>query len=410
MRILIISQWFNPEPFFKGLPFAQELVRLGHEVEVLTGFPNYPGGELYEGYKIKPFQREIIDGISILRVPLYPSHDSNSLKRIVNYVSFAMSSAVIGPFLTKQPDIVYVYHPPVTTGLTALVFHWIKKVPFVYDIQDLWPDTLGTTGMLDSQAAFWMIHKWCHLIYAQAAKIVVLSPGFKRVLMSRGVPSSKIEVIYNWSNEISHLDYYHDDELKKSLGFSGRFNILFAGTMGKAQSLDTILDAAKLIIDRIPKVQFVFIGGGIEVDRLKKRTRDLELSNVIFLPRRPLDEINQILKLADVLMVHLKDDPLFEITIPSKTQAYLAAGKPILMAMKGDSADLIKKADAGLVCNPQDSDSIAASIEKFIQLPKEQMLKMGRNGMRFYKNELNLKVGVKKFIEVFRSVIKNQNS
>ena len=409
MRILIVSQWFNPEPFFKGLQFAKELARLGHEVSVLTGFPNYPGGKLYEGYKIKPFQREMMDGIPILRVPLYPSHDSNSLRRIVNYISFAISSAIIGPFLTKKPDVIYVYHPPVTVGLTALIFHWLKNVPFVYDIQDLWPDTLGATGMLNSRAAFWLINQWCRLIYAQAAKIVVLSPGFKRVLMTRGVPSNKIEVIYNWTNEVNHVDYDRDENLGSSLGFSGRFNIVFAGTMGKAQSLDTILDTAKLIMNRFPEVQFVFIGGGIEVDNLKKRKKEFGLTNVIFLPRVPPDEIPQILQLADVLMVHLKNDSLFEITIPSKTQAYLAAGKPILMAMKGDSADLIKNAEAGLVCQPQDSESVAECIEKFIQLPKEQIMRMGQNGMNFYENELSLKIGVKKFIEVFRSSIASQN-
>ena len=153
MKILILTQWFEPEPTSKGLLFARELVARGHEVEVLTGFPNYPGGKLYPGYRIRPWVREHIDGVSVLRVALYPSHSNSGFQRALNYMSFALSAALIGTALIRQPDVVYVYHPPITVGFAGAVIGFLRKTPFVYDIQDLWPDTVASTGMMSNSTA-----------------------------------------------------------------------------------------------------------------------------------------------------------------------------------------------------------------------------------------------------------------
>ena len=405
MRILILSQWFQPEPFYKGVSFAKELVEMGHSVEVLTGFPNYPGGKLYDGYKIKLFQLEIIDGIPVFRVPLYPSHDSNSMKRILNYTSFALSASLLGFFLVRQPDVIYVYHPPATIGLPALFLHLLHRAPFVYDIQDLWPDTLEASGMLDNSATLWIIEKWCRFIYSQAAKIVVLSPGFREMLIRRGVPEHKIEVIYNWCEDDKIQATARNEDLARELGMAGRFNIVFAGTMGKAQALDAVLEAARLLYDNLPKIQFVFIGGGIDVGRLKEKAIEQGLVNVRFLSRRPPSEIGDILNLADVLLVHLRNDPLFRITIPSKTQAYMAAGRPILMGVRGDAASLVEKAGAGLICIPEDPENIAHVVERFYDLPHEERDLMGQNGKAYYDQELSLRIGASRFEKTFKSIV-----
>jgi len=360
----MLTQWFDPEPTFKGLAFARELVRLGHTVQVLTGFPNYPGGTLYFGYKVRLLQRETIDGISIIRVPLYPSHDGSVLKRICNYLSFAFSAALLGPLLVRQADVVYVYHPPATVALPAMMLKLLRGMPFVYDIQDLWPDTLEVTGMLNNQWILKRVDMWCHLTYRCADQIVVLSPGFKKILRERGVPEEKICVIYNWCDEGQITAEERSVAAQREPEMAGRFNIVFAGTMGKAQALDSVLEAAELVAARMPQVQFVFIGGGIDVERLKQIKTQKKLDNVLFLPRRPVSKMGSALNLADLLLVHLKDDPLFEITLPSKTQAYLAAGRPILIAVRGDAADLVEKAGAGISCIPEDAVSIAAAVEK----------------------------------------------
>ena len=406
MRILMLTQWFDPEPTFKGLAFARELVRLGHTVEVLTGFPNYPGGKLYKGYRIKLFQRETIDGISVIRVPLYPSHDGSAIKRIANYLSFAFSAALLGALLVKSADVMYVYHPPATVGFAASSISFFRRIPFVYDIQDLWPDTLAATGMLNNRNILKCVDLCCRLTYRVADHIVVLSPGFKRKLQERGVPGWKISVIYNWCDEGQITVMERSAAVEREPEMSGRFNVVFAGTMGKAQALDSVLEVAELLANRQPQVQFVFIGGGIEVEHLKQIKTDKKLVNVLFLPRRPFSEIGSALSMADLLLVHLKDDPLFEITLPSKTQAYMAAGRPILMALRGDAADLVEKAGAGVVCIPEDADSIAAAVEKLVAMTEKERAEMGRRGAKYYQQELSLSVGARRFEELFNTLVR----
>ena len=393
----MLTQWFDPEPTFKGIAFAKELVRLGHTVEVLTGFPNYPGGKIYDGYRVRALQREVIDGIPVLRVPLYPSHDGSALKRIANYISFALSAACLGSLLVKPADVMYVYHPPATVGFAASVISMVRGIPFVYDVQDLWPDTLAATGMLTNPGLLGLVGWGCRLVYRLAVKIVVLSPGVKGRLVERGVPAQKIELIYNWCDE-AHIQRSDDSPLCDSFGLSGKFNVVFAGTMGKAQALDAVLDAAVLVGPSHPEVQFVF-------DRLRRRTEEMGLSNLVFLPRMPMQEIGRVLSRADLLLVHLRDDPLFSITLPSKTQAYMAAGRPILMAVRGEAASLIEKARAGIACTPEDPESIAAAVGQFCRMPRQELDAMGERGRAFYQAELSLEVGSGKFNSVFQSLL-----
>ena len=245
MRILLITQWFDPEPVPKGLSFAKALEERGHSVQVLTGFPNYPTGKFYSGYKVKFFQKEVMDGISVFRVPLFPSHDSSALGRIINYASFALSAAVLGPWLTQKPDLVYVYHPPPTTYIPAFIFKMIYWIPIVFDIQDFWPDTLAATGMFNSKFGLKMIDVYCRIFYKVAKKIVVLSPGFKPKLIEKGVSPDKVEIIYNWFDE-RNLSYSADVAIPDVLKEEGVLKVLFAGNMGKAQALGAVLKAAEL--------------------------------------------------------------------------------------------------------------------------------------------------------------------
>lgn len=212
MRILILGQFFTPEPDFKGLPFAQALRDRGHEVEVLTGFPNYPGGRVYPGYRVRPWQREVMDGITVNRVALYPSHDRSTVRRAANYLSFALSAATLGPLLVRKPDVAYVYHPPATVGLPAIALRAWHGCPLVYDIQDLWPDTVFSSGMVRRRWIASALDRWCRLVYAHVDRLVVLSPGFRETLIARGVAAEKIDVIYNWADEGSLRSAGRDDD------------------------------------------------------------------------------------------------------------------------------------------------------------------------------------------------------
>ena len=402
MRILFLTQWFNPEPQFKGLAFAKELQNRGHQVEVLTGFPNYPSGNVYPGYRIRFLQREMMDGVPVIRVPLYPNHDQSALKRILNYLSFAISATVLGPFLVTKADVMYVLSPPATVGLPAIVIGLLRGIPFVYDVQDLWPDTLAATGMVRFPWMLRAVGTWCQVIYKMAARTVVLAPGMKRVLAGRNVPLQHLEVISNWCDEAPLLKGTiapGEEALLK-----GHFNLVFAGNMGKVQGLETVLKAAEQVKVRHPEVQFVLVGGGLELDQLKRTTQERELSNVLFLPGRPIDEIGPILRKADALLVHLKDDPLFSITIPSKIQAYLAIGRPILVGVRGDAKAMVEASGAGFGFAPEDVEALVSAITSLVGLDQEGREELGNRGRCYYKKQLSMEIGAEHFLELFRKV------
>lgn len=405
-RILFITQWFEPEPTFKGLLFAKELVSRGFEVEVITGFPNYPGGKLYDGYRLKLIQKEKIDGVLISRVPLFPSHSKNKLGRIVNYLSFGFSSLIYGLIFSKRPDVIYAYHPPLTVGFSALIIKIFKRVPVILDIQDMWPDTLKATGMINNPKLLGLISKICSLVYSSVSKIVVLSPGFKSLLIDRDVPEDKIEVIYNWANE-KMLRKNYGESVSQLSAYDG-FKVMFAGNIGYAQGLDTILDAALLLKNEASRPKFIILGQGPYLKKLKSRAVSLNLDNLIFLPAVSMNEVGVFLDNADALLIHLNSDPLFNITIPGKTQAYMAIGKPIIMGVSGDAANLITKAECGVCFEPENAANLAQAIKDLMLLSPNDLSRLGENAKKFYDENLSTKKGIDTFSKIFNEVADNK--
>jgi len=403
LRILLIKQFFDPEPTIKGLAFAKELMLNGFEVEVLTGFPNYPGGKVYAGYKVKLIQREVIDGVNVTRVPLYPSHDASAIRRVLNYLSFSASALIYGLFFARRADAIYAYHPPLTVGIAAALIGKVRKTPLIYDIQDLWPDTLHATGMLKNRKALSVVDFFCRQVYKAASRIIVLSPGFKNILTERKVDPVKITVIYNWADKAA----LESDEgtIHSDFPDTDCFSIVFAGNIGKAQALDSVLAAAKILQERRSKVVFVLIGGGLDVERLKSLSTNLNLDNVRFIPRVPMSQVGVYLRRASALLVHLRKDRLFEITIPSKTQAYMAIGKPLLMCVDGDAARLVKTAKAGIFCESENALELADSAERLSAMPPEELRQFGENARNYYQNNLTLEVGVQKISNVIKGCV-----
>ncbi|CAK8723184.1 MAG: Glycosyltransferase involved in cell wall bisynthesis [Candidatus Electronema aureum] len=406
VRILLLTQWFDPEPTFKGMVFARELVRQGFEVEVLTGFPNYPGGKIYPGYRIKLLQRELIDGIRITRVPLYPNHSHSVVKRVLNYLSFAVSSLIYGLFMARRVDVIYAYHPPLTIGITAGLIRFFRRIPVLYDIQDMWPDTLAATGMINNKKLLKIIGVICEWVYKNVDQLVVLSPGFKELLMQRGVPENKIHVIYNWADEVALAG--SQSRVSPIFPAQKYFRIVFAGNIGPAQALDAVLDAATILKSRCSRICFVIIGNGLEAARLKERSLKEKLENVIFLSPVSMLEIGSYLKKADALLVHLRNDPLFEITIPSKTQAYMSIGRPLLMAVNGDAANLVRLSGGGLTAQPEHPESIADVAECLANMPTSELHEMGRQAKRYYDQKLSVQAGVVHFCDIFNRLFINR--
>ncbi len=409
MKILLLMQWFDPEPQIKGLAFAKKLRDMGNEVEVLTGFPNYPGGIVYPGYAIKFFQIELMDGIRIIRVPLYPSHDSSGFRRMLNYFSFGFSSFIAGLLFVKRPDVIYSCGPPVTVGISSVLIGLLRKVPVVYDIQDLWPDSLAETGMFKSEIGLKFIGFCCNWLYRKSTHITVQSPGLRDCLIDRGVPNKKVSVIYNWSNETlidSNVTLNaKPNHRKDSLVAPKTFDVLFAGNMGKAQDMDSILETAKLLQNENPLIRILLMGGGIELPRLKMVVDKNKIKNIIFLPRVPMSEVGKVFSLADVLLVHLKNTPLFSVTIPSKTQAYMAAGKPIVMAVAGDASRLIQESGAGVCAIPSNARSVADAIMKLAVYSPDNLSKMGEKGRSYYSAHMSINIGAQRYQEIFSLVL-----
>lgn len=404
MRILFLTQWFDPEPFFKGLPFVKAMRDRGHEVEVLTGFPNYPGGTVYPGYRVQPWQRETMDGIPVHRVALYPSHDASGLKRMLNYVSFGASAAAVGPWLVQRPDVIYAYNL-ITLGTAAGWLRMRHRCKLVLDVQDLWPESVTNSGMLQNPLLQRVLQTWCRHEYARPDHLTVLSPGFKRALVARGIPEAQIDVIYNWCDEGALGAGAADPGLAQALGFSGRFNVVFAGTMGKMQALDAVLAAAPKLQAAAPEVLLTFVGGGVDVERLQQAATAQGLRNVQFLGRKPMHEMGPIFALADALLVHLKRDPLFEITVPSKVQAYMYAGKPIIIGVEGDAAELVTRAGAGVTCRPEDPESIADAVLTLARSSRPALDAYGARARAFYDQQLSFAAGVAQFEALFASLV-----
>src|ERR1035437_4721380 len=256
--------------------------------------------------------------------------------------------------------------------------------------------------MMSNPAALGLLGSLCKFVYRRASHITVLSPGVKESWAGRGVSPDKIDVIYNWCDETG-LKSNNGPVVR--LGATDRFSILFAGTMGFAQGLDSVLFAAQICRTTVPAAEFLFMGGGVNRPRLERMAEEMQLDNVRFLPRQPMQAIGSILAGADALLVHLKDDPLFRITIPSKTQAYMAAGRPILMAVQGDAADLVKQSQSGVLCEPSDPQSIADAVKELAGASTERLAAMGRSGRAFYDGVLSVPIGVEAFDRVFKKVV-----
>jgi len=400
MRILLLTQWFQPEPMFKGLPFAKALVEMGYDVEVLTGFPNYPGGKVYPGYHLRLWQREIMDGIRINRIALFPSHDRIGWRRILNYLSFAFCLLLVGIWLVRRPKIIYVFNL-VTLMPFAVMLSFLTKAKILLDVQDLWPESVSRSNMLENRLSLRLLNMFCLWAYRHADWLTVLSPGFKQNLVNRGLSVDRIEVIYNWCDEAA-LSYKSSfDNSNSALDFKGKFLVIFAGTMGMMQGLDAVLNAAEICQVRSPQAQFVLIGSGVDRIRLETVAKEKRLSNVTFIPPRPQSGMRPLLENAGALLVHLKDDPLFRITIPSKTQAYMFVGKPIIMAMAGDAAELVAQAGAGICCRPDDGNALASAVEQLMKMTESERRAIGSAGAEFYQKHLSMAVGIRLFANRF---------
>jgi colanic acid biosynthesis glycosyl transferase WcaI len=400
MRILYVTQWFEPEPAFKGLSFVQALLERGFDVEVATGFPNYPGGKLYPGHKIRPWSRQMIEGVRVFRLFLMPSHDSSAIGRVLNYLSFFLSVLLFGLFRGWRYDAVYVYHPPITPALATALFTRIWRRPFAVEIQDLWPDSAMASGMMPVRYAS-TLEYCCHFVYRKATRVVAQSRAMASRLQERGVPDEKLSVIYNWSNYRPAIPGH---EAQRVLPKDG-IHCVYGGNLGQAQSLATVIEAASIANARMPSFRLHLFGDGIEREKLARIVEHYSPGVVTMYGAVPKPQMDRIFDESDMLVLHLNDDPLYEIAVPSKLQHYLSCGKPIVGGFKGEAASILGNANAGLVSTPLDASAMAENMVIIATMSSAERAETGRQGREYYNRNCSFKNALDETEALLRSMV-----
>lgn len=407
MRIAMISQWYDPE---KGSAImsgtiARALTDRGHEVQVVTGFPNYPDGRLYPGYRVRPYQQEQLQGVTVHRAPLYVSHDLNPRRRATNYLSYAASASAIAVTRIGKVDATLVHSTPATVAIPAMALRALRRTPYVVHVQDLWPQTVTASGFLaDGQhrRAESLLHRYCDAVYRHAASIAVTSPGMADLIAGRGVESRKISVIPNWADERHFRPVAPSAEIVSELGPFRPFTVMYAGAMGEVQALDVLIDAAAILREH-RDIGFLLVGGGVSEPSLKARASDAQLDNVRFIGHQPVERMAEILALGDAQIISLKNLPIFRSTLPSKIQATLAAGRPIIGALAGDAAAVIRDSGAGLTTTPGSAVELAEAILKAAAMPAEERRAWGDRGRGYYIDHLSQESGAQALTDLLHS-------
>ncbi|MGG5260596.1 glycosyltransferase family 4 protein [Phycicoccus avicenniae] len=393
LRVLMLTQWYDPEGGAAGHPgvVARALRDLGHEVHVVTGVPIYPLGKVFPEYRNRLYQRELIDGVTVHRGPIFPSHDARASRRMATYLSFALSGILTTLRGARGVDVVYVYSSPATTALPALVLGPFRRWPVVLHIQDLWPDSVTASGFVASTRAGLverLLHRFCALTYRRSTTVAVSAPGMIDILEERGVPADKLRLVPNWADEEHFGPRPRSQSLAAELGLQAPTVVMYAGNFGELQDLGTVVDAAALLRDR-DDILVALVGSGVAEARLKAAVTDRGLTNVRFVPPQPFEEIATVLALADAQLVTLKDVPLLRSTLPSKLQANLAAGHPVIGAVRGDAASVIADSGSGIVVPPGDARALADAIARFAELPLEARAEMGRTARSTYEHRFS---------------------
>ena len=405
MRILIVTQYFWPESFLVN-DLAAALQRRGHELTVLTGQPNYPGGRMFDGYHAFS-TGECLNGIRIVRVPLVPRGQSRRWRLLLNYGSFAASASCLGPLrLREQFDLIFVFEPsPVTVGLPAIVMKGWRGVPLFFWVQDAWPEVIESLGIRNP----WLLKNVTRLvewIYHRCDRVLVQSESFGRSVVARGVPQEHVVQFPNWAADcFQPMELEHDAVEHQELPRG--FRLLFAGNIGKSQSFETLVAAAELTRHR-PDLKWIVIGDGRERHWLEQELSKRDLTATFcLLPRRPMEQMPRYFAAADALLVSLKRDLVFEMTIPSKLQTYLACGRPVLASLDGEGAEVVKRASAGLVAAAEDPNELAARALEMADLDAAARAEMGRAGRRYYEMHFEREMLLDRLEAVAQEVVSN---
>lgn len=397
MKIGIVSQWFPPEPAYLPGDLAEELAERGHEVRVLTGFPNYPDGKVHPGYRQRWSELTREGQVSLRRVPLYANHDSSTLKRIGNYLSFAATSSAAALRYLKDVDVIYVYLTPATAAAAPALMSKLRGIPVVLHVQDLWPESVTSSTMAPRGAAGHLadrvLHKAMRRLYAMAAAIAVIAPTMRDIVVERGADPATTRVVMNWADEKLFRPVPATAAARRDIGHRDRCTIMYAGAMGPFQNIEASVRAAAAIMDA-GNVDLVMAGSGIAQAPAQELATTLNASNVRFLGRRPAADMPALYAAADYQLVTLRNLPIFKGTIPSKLQAALSCGSPVVVSVPGDCAALVENNGVGLACPPDDWRALADIFIQAAKTPPAERTQMSRRARALYETQMSRAAGV----------------
>ena len=386
MRLLVVSQYFWPENF-RINDLVAELVRRGHQVTVLTGYPNYPSGQVFPEFRANPKGYEQFEGAEVVRVPLFP-RGLGGVRLVANYFSFAMNASILGALKLRgrQFDVIFAYEPsPITVGIPAAVLRSIKRAPVAFWVLDLWPETLQAIGVVQSQSILKAVGRLVSFVYNHCDLILAQSKSFIPQIAKYCRETARIEYFPSWAESVFHKeDVVPASEVPAK---DGCFNILFAGNVGDAQDFPAILDAAEQL-KSFDNIRWIIIGDGRMSGWVSEEVKRRNLQeSFLLLGRYPVERMPSFYKHADALLVSLKDEPIFAMTIPGKLQSYLAAGIPVVAMLNGEGAQVVEDSQAGMTCRAGDAVGLAEVVRKMSLCTSEQRADMGRNALAVSRQE-----------------------
>lgn len=403
MKILIVCQYFWPESF-RVTDLALDLLKRGHQVEVLTGKPNYPHGKFYEGYGFFSHSKDVYKGITIHRVPLFPRRKSTGFQLSLNYLSFVVFSCLYVLFHRQKYDVSLTFAlSPIIQAYPALLHKKLYKSKAFLWVQDLWPESVTAAGNVNNKHIIRILNKIVTHIYRNTDKILVQSKSFIPSVEEKGVDKNKIRYVPNWAEDLFTENLTVDKNRYKNILPEG-FIVMFAGNIGEAQDFESIVKAAELT-KGIPDIKWVFVGDGRKKEYVEKKIKKLKLQDTIkLLGRYPVEDMPDFFIHADVMLITLKKEQIFSMTIPSKLQSYMAYGKPIVGMLDGIGADLIIDANCGSVVPSANYEELSRNVVRLFHEDKKTLAEKGKNGKKYYETNFSKHRVIASLINIFQEL------
>jgi glycosyltransferase involved in cell wall biosynthesis len=405
MRILFLTDNFPPEtnaPAARTFEHARVWVGEGHEVTVITSVPNFPTGRVHEGYRNRPYTVTEMSGIRVVRVWTYISANRGRIRRSLDYLSY-MVSAIPAGMLQRASDVVVGTSPQFLTVVAADAVSFLRGIPFVFELRDLWPESIAAVGAAPDGPALRRHGRVATRLYRRADRVVAVTESFRRVLERRGIPAEKIAVVRNGVDMARFAPRELDKGFRDEIGAGeGEFVVTYAGTVGMAHGLAVVLEAAARSAGE--PIRYVVVGEGAEKERLEIEASERRLSNIVFLEGVPRERIPGILAASDAVLVHLKDDPLFETVLPSKMFEAMAMAKPILLGVRGESAEILRRTGSGIVFEPEDVAGLLGAVRE-LAADRGLAKSLGMRGREAAEREFRREAAAMRMLSVLEEVV-----